>query len=542
MSASPDVVPAADVQVVKPLFARWGRIESWLERIGERLNPILVKEARQAMKSRQFSITFTLLLVFGWGWSLIGVAMKMPGIYYAPTGMFMLTGYYFILAVPLLLVVPFSAYRSLAAEREDGTFELLSISTLTSRQIVTGKLGSAVLQMIVYYSALAPCIAFTYLLRGVDIVTMFLLLSYTFCASLLLSAVGLVFAGFSRSRQWQTLISVLLLLVLVLAAWSWAVFITAMLMEGVNRLPLDEPLFWISQLAVLTAVASYVVLLVLVAAAQNSFASDNRSTRIRIAMAVQSILFAGWVGYAWQKEDGWPALLIGMFFAAAHWYVYGSFLIGENAKLSPRVLRDLPVSFLGRVFLTWFNPGSGTGYVFTVANYAALTIMTVTALLVQEATGIPRIAGLANMNERFLFAMMMLFGYLTAYLGLVRLVVLLIPQRERYGLLLPFLLNVLIVLAGCAVPFFVESWMNRFRNISFGPAQATNWMWCLAEIIDRGSIDPTVFAIVLFSASVIFLLNLILASREVELVRQEAPRRVLDEEGIEAGAAQRRVL
>ena len=51
----------------------------------------------------------------------------------------------------------------------------------------SGKLGSAILQMMVYYSALAPCIAFTYLLRGIDIITIGLFLAYSFLASLLLS-------------------------------------------------------------------------------------------------------------------------------------------------------------------------------------------------------------------------------------------------------------------------------------------------------------------------------------------------------------------
>ncbi|MHB8953051.1 MAG: hypothetical protein ACYC4U_08710 [Pirellulaceae bacterium] len=41
------------------------------------------------------------------------------------------------------------------------------------------------LQMLVYYSALSPCIAFTYLLRGVDIVTILLILFYTLWASVL---------------------------------------------------------------------------------------------------------------------------------------------------------------------------------------------------------------------------------------------------------------------------------------------------------------------------------------------------------------------
>ena len=38
--------------------------------------------------------------------------------------------YYAILAFPLAVVVPYAAFRSLAAEREDNTYDLLSITTL----------------------------------------------------------------------------------------------------------------------------------------------------------------------------------------------------------------------------------------------------------------------------------------------------------------------------------------------------------------------------------------------------------------------------
>ena len=368
-----------------------GRLEMVLEQLGERLNPILVKEARQAMKSRHFSITFTLLLVCGWGWSLIGVASSMPAIYYAPTGIFMLMGYYCILAVPMLLVVPFSAFRSLAAEREDGTYELLSISTLSARQIVTGKLGSAMLQMLVFYSALAPCIAFTYLLRGVDILSILLLLLYTFCISIILSAAGLVVAGLARSRQWQTLISVVLLLGLAAVAWAWGAIVVMIIDQGVERIPMDDPIFWWVQLAMFAAWGSYLALLILAAAAQNSFPSDNRSTRIRVAMLVQSVLYVGWIAYGWIKEPEWFILLIAISFAAAHWYAYGTLMTAESARLSPRVCRQLPMSFLGRVFLTWFNPGSGTGYVFAVSNLFMLVLCIMAAVAIQAATGQPNV-------------------------------------------------------------------------------------------------------------------------------------------------------
>ena len=104
----------------------------------------------------------------------------------------MLSGYFVVLCVPVLLIVPFAAFRSIAAEREDGTFELLSITSLSSWQIVTGKLGSAIIQMLVYFSALAPCIAFTYMLRGIDLPSIAFLLFYTFTASVVLSSIGLV--------------------------------------------------------------------------------------------------------------------------------------------------------------------------------------------------------------------------------------------------------------------------------------------------------------------------------------------------------------
>ncbi|MGE3778068.1 MAG: hypothetical protein AB7F89_12845, partial [Pirellulaceae bacterium] len=66
--------PSTPVECPNDLPTRWSRVEAALERASEWLNPILVKEARQALKSRQFVVTFSLLLICGWGWSLLGVA------------------------------------------------------------------------------------------------------------------------------------------------------------------------------------------------------------------------------------------------------------------------------------------------------------------------------------------------------------------------------------------------------------------------------------------------------------------------------------
>src|SRR5262249_32904937 len=96
-----------------------------LDRASEWLNPILVKESRQALKSKQFVVSFTFMLLFTWIATIALVVFHWPMIYYLPYGTTFLFTYAIILGVPLLLVVPFSAFRSLAVEREDGTFELV---------------------------------------------------------------------------------------------------------------------------------------------------------------------------------------------------------------------------------------------------------------------------------------------------------------------------------------------------------------------------------------------------------------------------------
>jgi hypothetical protein len=146
----------------------WGWIDRNGATLADWLNPILVKEARQSLKSRQFLITFFLLLAASCFWTVLGVFANAPDVYYVPTGEYLMSGYYLVLAIPLIGMVPLAAHRSLAAEMDDDTFEMLVITKLSSMRIVMGKLNSAMLQMLVYFAAIVPCIAFSYLLRGVN--------------------------------------------------------------------------------------------------------------------------------------------------------------------------------------------------------------------------------------------------------------------------------------------------------------------------------------------------------------------------------------
>ena len=529
VSAQP---PGSDAPTAE---SRWMKIDRLLARGGEFLNPILVKECRQALKSKQFMITYLLLLACGWGWTMIGVAQQAGSVYYAEGGGVMLSGYFTIIVIPMLVIIPFSTYRSLAAEREYGTFELLSITTLNSRQIVTGKLWVAALQMLVFYSALAPFIAFTYLLRGVDLLTIGFLLTYTLVMSIGFSCVGLLCGTLTRAAHWQVLVSVVLIAALGLAAFTWIVFAMDVVVR--EPIPADDIEFWRVNAFVLIIVAATCILFVVAASSQVSFASDNRSTRIRVALLALQSIWMGGLWYLWIADGDddflWVMLLPASFFL----YFVGALMTGELAELSPRVKRSLPQSALGRVALTWFNPGSGTGYVFISLQVGLLGAVTAGAYYG---------GGFVNsrVSEDILAGAILAPAYVIGYLGVGRLIIFVARRYFRFGIIVSMIIQVVFAILGVVGPFVFQLMLYRWFGFEYSAMQAGNWAWTMAEVVDRdifnyGSplggmwMPPPVLVIAPASAMFIFLVNLVFAAREVNQVRQAAPDRVvLDDESM----------
>lgn len=516
---------------------QWDARLDWLS---EKLNPIVVKEARQALKSRQFTVTFGLLLVFGACWTALGVSLQMPAVFHTPSGPFMVVGYYIILAVPLLVIVPFAAFRSLAAEREDGTFDLLSIATLSARQVVVGKLASAVLQMMVYYSAIAPCIAFTYLLRGLDIITIGLMLAYLFLASTALSALGLALATVTKERHWQVLLSVVLVAGLVICFGMWLMFMATLFFElFLNSSPFDQPDFWMLNIAIVMFHVTFVALFILIAAGQISFATDNRSTPVRWVLLVQTAFWFGWMMYGMFREDYGAFFVLGASIALTYWWAAGSLLVGERADLTPRVRRQLPQSFVGRMFLTWLNPGSGTGYFFTLLNLGMLLIAFCLAEnLIRWIDGRAS-SGVLDSGRMWRFAAAAWF-FAAIYLGIGRLLVLAVRNRVPSGVVFSLLLQIVLVTFGTLIPLVVQLSLIGTTNFDYTTLQITNPFWTLVEFLfEYNSIFTDlemVFGILGLTSVAMLILQFVLTIREVEQTRIVAPQRVQEEDAAEIAA------
>jgi len=514
------------------------RLISKIAKYSDWLSPILVKEARQAMKSQQFTLTFYLLIVLGWIWTISGSSLMLPGIYYAPWGTSLLVGYLYMLAIPMMLVVPFFAFRSLASETEDGTFELMSITTLSAWQIVWGKMTTALLQILVYFSALAPCIAFTYLLRGVDIFTIGITLGYSLFSSILLCAFSLMMATISTSRIWQSLLSVVLVIVLLVAGVVYCFFMTMILFEG-SGMPFRDPDFWVGNAYYVAFSVALSALFLLIATSQISFASDNRSTRIRVALTVLQWLicssFAQVFFTAYEPnspgsvmDEGYIIMAAMVWISAIFWGIVGPFLSLETATLSPRARRELPQSLLGRVGLTWFNPGDGSGYIFTVVNL--LSVIAFSFALVVLRTG--RVSTGSREVMAYFETCAGSLGYLLCFSGFMRLVASFFFNRT--GTRLPTVVGVVLqyMLYGFAVlvPLIVAAANSSLNGtyVEYSLLQASNWIWTMYRVMDYKS-DAVVY-LVLLAGFAIFALNFFGASMQALDVRLPPPKRLIEED------------
>lgn len=354
------------------------RRSRWLERASDWANPILVKETRQALKSRQFVATFMLLLVISWFISTFGLLVAGSEIDYGTPGRTFFATFFMVLTFAILVIVPFGSYRSLLNERDESTFELLSITTLSPRQIVWGKLFSSLVQVFIFYSAIAPFIAFTSLLQGFDIAQAGFLLVLLMLVSLVFCMTALMLSTFGRQKHLQAMMSLVVLGGVVTGFFIFLSISSSMAFMG--GLPLDDPDFWWGISAVLLAGGSYFVLFQQITTSRLTFESGNRSTGIRLICMAQFWLLWGGVfvtAYLYPTSFDEDILFFAASVSAIHWAIVGLFAATENNTLSHRVKRRLPRNRLLRLPLSLLLPGSSRGFLFVLLHVAALCLLTV---------------------------------------------------------------------------------------------------------------------------------------------------------------------
>ncbi len=526
-------VSSGENTIMDTLGSWWQRAELWLLASVERFNPILIKETRQALKSRQFVLTFMVTLLACWISTFAVFGIVGPEVFFVASGDRMLFVYCAILAFPLMVVVPYSAYRSIAAEQEDNTYDLLSITSLSAQQIVTGKLGSALVQMLVYLSAVSPCIAFTFILRGVDMLLVAILLTIFFVVSLGESMVALLIGTLAKARHTQALTSVLVVVALF-SSFMPSVGLAYSFIEESDTIIRSREFWWVGA-ALLTLYITTFLLCHAAAAAQIAFPSENRSSPLRRFMMLQQACFVGWMSVIPIVDPSQRALLrtaiVSMTIASGYWLAMGSFLTSEWPHLSRRVQRSLPQSKLGQILLTWFNPGPATGYMFAVAN---LTAIAGAAMILLAVAG-PILWGRVSQVQAIYFVLFA-WCYVVVFLGIGHLLIAILRKYFFISMTAGSLIHVILLLMACGIPQAITLMSNAFgRGDTYSLLHGVNPFWTLIEAAGTSGFSSSFEAGVLIFvlpaiAAIVLLLNFRYVAAEIQIQRRSLPERVAEED------------
>lgn len=353
--------------------------KDWMERASDLVNPLLVKETRQALKSRGFISVFLLMLIASWlisaGGTLWAYGPELP---YASAGRNFFWLYYMVLAFAVFLVIPQGAFRSIQSERDLQTFDMLIITTLSPRKIVWGKWWSAVVQTMVYYAAIAPFMMFTNLLRGISLVMIIFILGWSFIASICLSMLAISCSTFTKQRQAFGLIQFLLLGPLVgsligVLNFSWFVLNV--------ELPIDRYEFWIVHAVIFSFLIPAFILLRQIATANLTFEGANRSTGIRISCMVLTAIAMAWLivvtqspSYLSSSLPAAPFELVFGWICTYHVFLWlvGLFATTEDERLTRRVREEVPDNRLLRCLILLFFPGGGRGFLYFLVLMASV--------------------------------------------------------------------------------------------------------------------------------------------------------------------------
>jgi hypothetical protein len=129
-------------------------------------------------------------------------------------------------------------------------------------------------------------------------------------------------------------------------------------------------------------------------------------------------------------------------------------------------------------------------------------------------------------RTRVIYLGYLMMCYLVFYVGLNRLLMLLVRRQMPSPMLGAFALMVVTMLLAHLLPLITAFYLNGYREFDYGWHQAFNLFWTCSAVGNNltGEIEMSTIIITL-AAIVVFGLNLVMSTRDVMLVRVAEPPR-----------------
>ena len=275
-----------------------GALVRWLEEKSDWLSPIVVKEVRQAVRGREFAYAFGASLVTGLAIAFLGAADAL-GPASTATGAWTFFTLMGSIAFLGFAVVPLGAFSALRSERLEQTLELITLTELSPRRIVIGKLLAQCVKLTTLFAAIAPFVAMSFLLGGIDFLTIVLSLASVFLWSVWACALCLFLSTLLRSRAMSGLVfgfvGLVILMIFVISRPMYLAFSRGVMFGPVAATTgFVGSALWVSALVASFCLAS-MINLVLLAENRLALPTENRVTALRVGFMLQLMLVGLWM-------------------------------------------------------------------------------------------------------------------------------------------------------------------------------------------------------------------------------------------------------
>ena len=343
----------------------------WLDNTSDWLSPIVVKEVRQMVRSREFVLSFAASLVAAFAVAFYGAAHAMSAGGSGGSGTF--SALMVCLALLGLFVVPIGAFSTLRNERLEQTLELVTVTALSPRRVVIGKLMAQAVKLTTLFAAMAPFIATSFLLGGIDFFTILLSLVVLFFWSLWASAASLFVSTIFKSRAMSgVLFGVVGVAGFFLLSVSRLPFF--IMRSGIGGGPSGRSFFWWALAMVMSGCIAVTINLVLLAENRLAVPTENRVTALRLGFFGQFVLIAAWtLTYAGSPPSAQESAVHGLgVIAGLHLALVAMFTITEDLRVPRRVLLQMRETSRWDWLLTFVRPGGGRGALYVLAQMALL--------------------------------------------------------------------------------------------------------------------------------------------------------------------------
>jgi ABC-type transport system involved in multi-copper enzyme maturation permease subunit len=390
-------VPAAAAQDDAGLIRR-------LDDSSDRLSPMVVKEVRQFVRAREFTYSFGITLVVALAVAFYGSAETLAGNNTGASTFATLTACLGLLG---FAIVPLGAFGALRTERLEQTLDLISLTALTPRRIVVGKLLAQAVKLTTLFAVMGPFIAMSFLLGGIDFVTIIVTLVAVFMWSLWMAAAALFLSTLLKSKA----MSVVLFAGVGIAALFVMTVGRMLLMaltrpsgfgpfSGTGSATSTSDIWWTLAVMGVACVATMTNLLLL---AENRLAPppESRVTPLRVGFLVQFLLILAFA----LREIGEPlstrsdAVEFLSVIGGVHLAAVALFAVTEGVVVPPWMRRERLRGRWMRWLYPIIGPGSGRAAVYILIQMALLIIAA--SLLDASSYGMSRLLAVCGFISCF---------------------------------------------------------------------------------------------------------------------------------------------